>query len=220
MDVQAIKKALASVAGIREHDAELYIVDDTRSDGHDLTLKGHQQISTLMGFTKMKAQLRLSMLQGVGFLSWQNTGSNMCVDDGVLEKISGVDCWLDAGPSSIESFDAGTESGIEWTIHTTDKGYMIGLSHKDTGVDYRTIEFAVRVSSSGNLMVFERGRYIVGIGPYQLGDRIRVGLEGGAVTYTRNDELLHTSTQVPNFPLLVDTSFKVPGAKATNVSMR
>jgi hypothetical protein len=222
-DVNDIKRTLASVSGLRKAEMLLYIIDDNRRGVDDLTLNAEQKITSLTSFTKIEQQqqqlLLLALVQIPAGLTWQNV-QNICTDDGSLEKIGG-DTWSpawDAGSSSIEIIATDSkEGGIEWTIETVDKGYMIGLSHQDKGIDFRTIEFAVRMSSSGNLVVYERGRYVRGIGPYKVGDRIGVRLQKGAITYTHNDEVRYTSTQVPKFPLLADTSFKVIGAKATSV---
>jgi hypothetical protein len=51
------------------------------------------------------------------------------------------------------------------------------------------------------------------------GNRFNIAVTGDTVIYERNDQVLHTSTKKPTFPLVVDTSFIEVGTKATNVKL-
>jgi len=102
------------------------------------------------------------------------------------------------------------------------------LSNGDTDQNYTDIDFAFYPAADGNLYVYEGGAYKAGLGPYSTGDHLRVavsssvGINSGAqassavVRYYRNSVLLFTSTVVPTYPLLVDTSLYTPGATLTN----
>ncbi len=98
---------------------------------------------------------------------------------------------------------------------TASTGYaMFGLSHEDTDGSYSDIDHAIYTyPATGQLMVFEKGVYRGVVGTYAVDDRLRVSVEGGFVTYRRNDELLYTSGEVPTYPLLVDTSLYSSGGE-------
>src|SRR6185436_9910730 len=78
------------------------------------------------------------------------------------------------------------------------------------------IDFALHVGG-GSLTVFESG---VARGTFPIspsGDRLRVGVEAGLVVYRRNGTAFYTSSVLPNYPLLVDTSFWDVGGQLVDI---
>ena len=97
--------------------------------------------------------------------------------------------------------------------------YAIGLSHQDTDVGWRSIEYGVCLYSDGDCCAVEKGFIAPNYIAYAAGDRFKIVVTGDTVTYERNDEVFHTSTKKPTFPLLIDTSFRTHGTTATNVKL-
>ena len=94
---------------------------------------------------------------------------------------------------------------------------MVGLSNGDSTAHYNDIDFGLGLATDNQIYIYEQGNYVGTFGGYALGDRLRVGLEGGVVTYRRNGTLLHASTRTPTYPLLVDTALNTPSATISGV---
>jgi len=122
---------------------------------------------------------------------------------------------FNAGAVSVQSL-AG-DGFVEFTSgeNTTDK--TLGLSSGNGGEGLADIDFAIRLNARGRATVFEGGVNVAAMGPYAAGDVFRVQAEDGAVTYWKNGQLGYTSARAPEFPLLVDTSLRTPGATLTGV---
>jgi hypothetical protein len=123
--------------------------------------------------------------------------------------------WL-AGASSLQSLVAG-DGYVDFTVNQTNTYRMIGLSNGDTDQSYGDIDFALYPAADSNLYVYEGGVYKASLGAYAGGDHLRVAVNSGVVRYYKNGALLFTSTGVPTYPLLVDTSLYTPDATINNV---
>jgi hypothetical protein len=66
-------------------------------------------------------------------------------------------------------------------------------------------------------MVYESGVLRGSFGSYATGDVIRISVTAGVVRYSKNGAVFYTSTTVPSYPLLVDTSLFHNGATIQNV---
>jgi hypothetical protein len=147
-----------------------------------------------------------------GAATWQRV-VGMRAEGEELEKIGGNDSW-DAGCSSVETITRSEErQWVEWTAVKEDQTYLIGLSHQDT------IEYGVGLYSDGECCAVEKGGIASSDLAYAAGDRFKIVVTGDTVTYERNEEVFYTSTKKPTFPLLIDTSFRTPGATATNLKL-
>ena len=127
------------------------------------------------------------------------------------------DGW-DAGASSAQAIVSG-DGYVEFIASETNKYRMLGLSNGDSNQSYTDIDYAFYPAADGGLYVYESGNYRGYFGPYATGDYLRVAIEGGVVKYKRNGTLLYTSTVVPTYPLLVDTSLYSNGATLNNVTI-
>ncbi len=97
---------------------------------------------------------------------------------------------------------------------------MFGLSHGDTDGGYADIDYAIYTyPATGQLMVFEGGAYRTTLGSYAVNDVLRVGVEGGVVTYSVNGVLLYSSSTPPTYPLVTDTSLYSANATVTAARM-
>jgi hypothetical protein len=148
-------------------------------------------------------------------VTWTNAvGVSTAGDD--LTKTAGQNLW-NAGASSVETL-AG-DGYVEFTTDENTTSKIAGLGIGDVGQGVADIEFGVRMSDSGNLAVFESGTLVYTGGAYAAGDRVRVQVLDGVVTYWQNGSIFYTSTSPPSFPLLVDTSLRTPGATIRDVAI-
>jgi GTPase SAR1 family protein len=70
-----------------------------------------------------------------------------------------------------------------------------------------------------SVAVYERGVKMSDLGKCHKGARMAIIVKGDTVTYQRDGEILYTSLQKPNFPLVVDSSFFSPGVRCGNVHL-
>jgi hypothetical protein len=140
---------------------------------------------------------------------------NVNVADGTLTK-TGPDGW-DAGASSWKAIVAG-DGSVEFSVPATNQAAALGLSKGDTGTDLSDIDYAI-VPFFGQLYVMERGvtQGSGDFGTYAAGDRFRIAIVGGVVSYQRNGVTFHTSAVAPQYPLLVDAALFTTGATLADV---
>jgi YD repeat-containing protein len=147
-------------------------------------------------------------------VQWTNV-SGVSVNGATLAATYG---YWGAGASSTQMISSG-DGYVEATIAETNTYRMIGLGNTDSNQSYTDIDFAWYPIADGTLQIYESGGYVGSFGPYAIGDRLRVAVEGGVVRYRKNGQLLYTSTHSPTYPLAVDTSFYHPGSTFNNVVM-
>jgi hypothetical protein len=168
-------------------------------------------------------------------ITWTNvTGEHFMAEStaeyrmqGALEKLMAAEdgseaaVW-DSGASSVETIcwsRPNLAQGVRWVVAADGAGYAIGLSHEDADVDLQSIDCALWCHAYGHLAVFESGEGKGTFGKYNTGDVLAVKVEGDTVSYWCNDTLLYTSQQQPAFPLVVDSSFSSPGARAEALTL-
>jgi hypothetical protein len=144
---------------------------------------------------------------------------------GVLEKSTTASMDWETGAWSVERIHMdGVGQGVQWTATTTDKMYVIGLTHESTigGKDlYYKIQHGLRCNRDGKLDVYEPDHHeTTAIGNYEAEDELAVMSHGDAVRYYCNEELLYTSSQRSQFPLVAACALADPGAKADNVRLQ
>ena len=147
---------------------------------------------------------------------WENA-VGVAVDGRDLTKtIAGV--W-NGGASSVQTLEA--DGFLEFTTAENTTGKMIGLSSDDSSQHYSDIDFALYLKANGSVAVYEGGLLrAASIGSYVAGDRFRIAVLGGVVTYSQNGSVpLYTSTSTPSFPLRADTSFLTPGGTVRDVRL-
>lgn len=151
---------------------------------------------------------------GAQEVQWTNV-SGVAVNGATLAATYG---YWQAGASSTQMISSG-DGYVEATIAETNTYRMIGLGNTDSNQSYTDIDFAWYPIADGTLQIYESGTYAGSFGPYAIGDRLRVAVEGGVVKYRKNGQLIYTSTHPPTYPLAVDTSFYHPGSTFNNVVM-
>jgi PKD repeat protein len=127
-----------------------------------------------------------------------------------LRKAKTTSAW-DAGGASIQVIASG-DGWIEFTPGETTGARMCGLSHGNSDTSSGDIDFAFSLGPGGDLSIVEAGTAVGVDDIYAAGDRLRVAVEGGIVTYRKNGASLYTSATAPTYPLLADAALLTPGA--------
>jgi hypothetical protein len=121
-----------------------------------------------------------------------------------------------AGAASTKGIISG-DGYAEFTATEATSHRMCGLSNGDSGQTYGEINFAIYVTSNGEVIIYEEGNYIDRYGRYVEGDRFRIGVETGEVKYYKNGKIIYTSKRQPTYPLRVDTWIYTTGGTITDV---
>ncbi len=167
------------------------------------------------------------LLADTAFDHMGSTLADVVVSDVVWSSTSGVSLlgnslkktgtagW-NAGAVSTAALGSG-DGFVEFTATETTTNRMCGLGTSDSGPSDADIEFAVQLTSEGEVKVYESGTLQGTYGTYASGDRFRVELRSGTVRYRKNGVTFYTSTVTPTYPLTVDTSLDTPGATLSEV---
>ncbi|MBP6703469.1 MAG: hypothetical protein KBH14_09570 [Vicinamibacteria bacterium] len=134
-----------------------------------------------------------------------------------LVRGSGPPLW-NAGAISVPVLSAG-DGYVEFDATETTSYRMLGLGRGDVNQGFPDLEWAVYLTGNGAFQLFESGVAKTGPMPYATGDRFRVAVESGIVTYRHNGTLSYTSDVPPTYPLVVDTSMYTPGATLANARL-
>jgi hypothetical protein len=137
-------------------------------------------------------------------------------ENSIAKTISGGG-W-DAGAASAQRLDSG-DGYVEATASETNKGRMFGLSKGNPGEEYTEIDYAINLSYDGSLGIWENGTFRGTVGTYAMGNRVRVAVEAGAVTYRKDGALLYSSAVSPAYPLLVDAALNALGSTVRDATI-
>lgn len=146
---------------------------------------------------------------GRGAIKWQSlTNTTAAASTNRLTKTAGSNGSWDADATSVLAAASG-DCSVEFRTGQTNGYIMVGLSLStdDASASYTDIDFAIYPQSGGILSVYEKGASKGSFGTYAAGDLLKVACESGVVKYYKNGSLIYTSSQIPLYPLGVDTSF-------------
>ena len=154
-----------------------------------------------------------------------NSSTGVTLGVGRVQK-TGVEGW-NAGGASTRALLSG-DGYLEFNAAENTLAKRIGLS-RTAGHNYSDIDFQFSFPTPGLTdMAIEKyesgilvGRSLT-FGPYQVGDKLRLGVEGGKVTYRSNGMLLYqdpTPLTAASYPLLVNTSMYNTGATFENIRL-
>jgi polyvinyl alcohol dehydrogenase (cytochrome) len=144
---------------------------------------------------------------------WTNT-VNCAATGASLQKTAGRDDTSDAGARSLQSITAG-DAYIEFTVAEANKTLFCGLTHAAIGTDFAEIDFAIKLTSFNVAEVRENNLYRADV-RYGTGDVFRIADEAGVVRYYKNETLFYTSLKKPTYPLIVDATLLMMGARIEN----
>ncbi len=132
---------------------------------------------------------------------------------GFLSKTTSATAW-DASAISTMAMGPETDGYLEVSASLSPNLVMVGLSNGNTNSGYSDIDYALYMSS-GTLYIYEGGTNRGSFGTFVASDKLRVSIESGLVKYRKNGTLVYTSSVIPTFPLLVDSSLYSSGARLT-----
>jgi hypothetical protein len=132
---------------------------------------------------------------------------------------SGAEGW-NAGATSTRAIASG-DGYVDFTADSY-TARMCGLSNGDSNQSFTDIDFAIHPNPGHMIDIWEKGTFVSGgVVFYQPGDHFRVAVESNVVNYYKISggatTLIYTSTQVPSYPLQVDTSLYYNNATISNV---
>ncbi|WP_338790565.1 choice-of-anchor D domain-containing protein [Bernardetia sp. MNP-M8] len=87
----------------------------------------------------------------------------------------------------------------------------IGLSKKESGTGFNSIDYAIYLTATGTVYVFEKGINRGSFGNYQARDGFKIERVGTTIQYSKNGVIFRTSTNVLTDDLLVDVSLQTTG---------
>src|SRR5262245_28302067 len=144
---------------------------------------------------------------------WTNA-VNCTVSGSSIEKTGGRDDTSDAAARSQQIIASGA-AYVEFTVAEQNKTLFCGLTHSAIGMDYREIDFAIKLTSYSYAEVRENNDYRAET-PYRVGDGFRITADSNVVAYFKNGALIYTSFKAPAFPLFIQAAFIGLGARIDN----
>lgn len=139
----------------------------------------------------------------MGMVVWRNVVGVTLLGN-TLHKTNTNNAWSTAGASSTKAINSGS---VEWVAFETAATRQTGLGHTDLNQNYTDIDFSIIQRNTGTIAIYESGTLKSEEGSYASGDRFKVNVTSGVVTYYRNGTLIYTSTVTPTLPLSVDAAF-------------
>jgi len=121
-----------------------------------------------------------------------------------------------SGAISANTLEAG-DGAMEFTATEVNTTRVAGLSDGDVNQGWEDIAFGIKVRDDATIEVVESGTSRGTFGSYAAGDRFRVEVVSGVVTYAQNDSVFYASTLAPSYPMVVDTALYSAGATLTDV---
>ena len=142
--------------------------------------------------------------------------TNATASGATLTKTGGQPQLDDAGGVSAQSIGAG-DGWLELTVADTQPFRMVGLALPHAGTSENAIDFAFHLQA-GRADVYERGAWKAD-NTAVAGDKLRIAVAGGVVTYSKNGSAVYASTVVPAYPLQATASLVDAGAAVNDARM-
>ena len=136
--------------------------------------------------------------------------------NGLTKRLDTTAGW-NAGAYSVPVLSG--DGYVEFSTDENDTGKVLGLSTNVAGQNFTGISYAISLGGANQARIYENGvQKGTFTGSYEPGQRYRISIEGGVVSYYK-DGVAHsyTGTVSLTHSLRVDTSLYHPGATITNV---
>jgi hypothetical protein len=146
-------------------------------------------------------------------VTWTNR-VNVAATGNSLQKTGGCDGCEDAGAASQQQLTSGS-GYLDFTVGETGPALCVGLNGDGTGTGVAEMPFAIELVND-SAEVREHGQYRAAIAVGS-GDRLRIAVEAGVVSYFKNGTAFYTSDSKAYYPLRVDTSLISSGSIVNNV---
>ena len=123
--------------------------------------------------------------------------------------------WGNAAAFSTRAINSGF---VEIVVAEKNTSRMIGLSHGNVSSSFTDIDYALYLRNDAALYVYENNVQKGPFGAYASGDRLKVRLQSGVVTYLRNDVVFYTSLVAPILPLRLDAALSETGGTISGLT--
>jgi hypothetical protein len=140
---------------------------------------------------------------------------NVEVSANALRKTSGCDGCFDAGAAVSQSLDP-TAGFLEFRLDDPSQIFEAGLASSASARMPAEIDFGLLSQGGGWVEVRERGIYRADA-PVQAGDRLRVSVDAGTVSYAVNDAVFYTSAATATSTLYGVVGLATTGASVSDV---
>jgi hypothetical protein len=157
-----------------------------------------------------------------GRVEWTSISSSVVVTytsaDDYIKKNVATSAW-DVGAASTRTIASG-EGYVQIKVDSTTGNRAFGLEKDNLSYSLNDIDFALVMTDSQQLKVYESGQEVQLTRPYTytVGDYLKVGIHDGQVKYYRNNEVIHYRSIDASsaYPLRLDTSIYTNGARISN----
>ena len=224
-DTIEINKNVSAGATDTESASVSIVAANTIEQGASATYISGKSLTLISGFHAKEGALFSARIDTVKQLlehavKWTDLVGLQYNDRGELEKINAATRgWGRLGAVSENSL-ASQEDGY-FTYKASEGQYyqFIGLSADNKDASYRTIDYAIYLSSgSSRFYIYEQGSYKRIYGSYKKGDSFKVGRKGTEIKYFHNDQLLYSSVCDPQEELFIDLSLYNSVETVKNIS--
>ncbi|HEX5055322.1 MAG TPA: hypothetical protein VFX02_02375 [Gammaproteobacteria bacterium] len=150
---------------------------------------------------------------GNGNVTWTDL-VNVAASGNSLRKTGGCDGCEDAGAVSRQQLTAGS-GYLDFTVGETGPALCVGLNGDGAGTGVAQMPFAIKLVND-TAEVREYGVYRAGIAVGS-GDVLRIAVQAGVVSYSRNGAAFYTSDTAASYPLRADASLISSGSVVNNL---
>lgn len=159
-----------------------------------------------------------ALVNAVTGLTFANV-TGVSVSGTTITKTGATAGW-NAGANTNQQWNGG-DGYVTTTASETNTDRMFGLakpSSVGSGHAYSEMSYAINLTASGSLQIYEGATVIGKFGSYSNGDVLKIVIECGVAKYYKNATLLYTSAKVPTYPMVVDTSLYTTNATVQNLT--
>ncbi len=147
---------------------------------------------------------------------YANVSAEINIANDMSSKTGSSYSW-DAGLTTLGSFSG--DGYVEFEVPQTNKNIMVGLAAENTDPSYTSIDYAIYMTASGGLIIYESGTHKGTFGSYSANDVFSVERMGDKVYYKKNNETFYVSQTLSSGSLLGDISLYTPGATVKNLHL-
>ena len=152
-------------------------------------------------------------------ISWTGASSGAAISGGTVSK---TDFCFGCPQGARSTQELPGNGYVEYTVNTTGSIRYFGLTNASNVPNYQAIDYAFKFWGMSAVDAREDDRFI-NLGQHGTvaeGDKFRITVESGVVKYSKNGNLLYTSTVRPVFPLHVEVVLFDLGGEVKNVVMQ
>jgi len=150
-------------------------------------------------------------------IDFWTTTVNVAVDGNDITKTAPEDQY-NAGAISLGSIASG-DGFVEFRVADNTSWKAAGFGYGNSNNSRNDIEFAISLTDTGGITVYESGTARGGFGPYTADDVFRVQVSGGVVSYLKNRVPFYTSSIAPTYPVVLDTALRTPGTSILDAKL-